>query len=119
MADICRRRPPLRPQVLDLTGSRDFLTKESAEDTLKSMLAPGSVISKVWGTRLGCLGEDWHSSRIFDLMIPTLQIRFSTKSFGRDAARVAASAITNCKGTLVDADISDVIAGRPVRDNSS
>ena len=36
-------------QVLDLTGSRDFLTKDSAEETLQSMLAPGSTIAKVWG----------------------------------------------------------------------
>ncbi|GAX80862.1 hypothetical protein CEUSTIGMA_g8297.t1 [Chlamydomonas eustigma] len=72
--------------VLDLTGSRDFLTKESAEETLKVMLVPDASISK---------------------------IKFSTKSFGRDAANVAASAIKNCSASLVDADISDMIAGRP------
>lgn len=74
-------------QVLDLTGSRDFLTKESAEEVLRPMLVPGSAIHKV---------------------------KFSTKSFGRDAANVAATGIKNCKASLVDADISDVIAGRPV-----
>lgn len=42
-----------------------------------------------------------------------LQIRFSTKSFGVDAAEVAARAIENVAGTLVDADMSDIIAGRP------
>lgn len=42
------------------------------------------------------------------------QIRFSTKSFGRDAAAVAARAIAAVSGVLRDADISDVIAGRPV-----
>ena len=50
--------PLLLPQVLDLTGSRDFLTKESAEDTLKAMLAPGSMISKVREMRVGCLVVD-------------------------------------------------------------
>ena len=55
-----------------------------------------------------CAGFTWGA-------IPALQIRFSTKSFGRDAAHVAATAIENCKGSLVDADISDIIAGRPVR----
>ncbi len=42
-----------------------------------------------------------------------MQIRFSTKSFGVDAAEVAARAIENIAGTLVDADMSDIIAGRP------
>lgn len=42
------------------------------------------------------------------------QIRFSTKSFGRDAAAAAARAIAAVAHQLVDADISDVIAGRPV-----
>jgi hypothetical protein len=40
-----------------------------------------------------------------------MQIRFSTKSFGRDAAAVAAKAIGNVAGSLTDADISDIIAG--------
>eukprot|EP00798_Chlamydomonas_sp_ICE-L_P028435 gene28435-31577_t len=71
---------------LELTGSREFLTKESATDALKAMLAPGSKVK---------------------------QIRFSTQSFGRDAANVAADAIKNVSATLTDADISDVIAGRP------
>lgn len=43
----------------------------------------------------------------------TFQIRFSTKSFGVDAAQVAARAIENVAGTLVEADMSDIIAGRP------
>ena len=41
------------------------------------------------------------------------QIKLSTKSFGRDAAEVAAEAIASVSGSLVDADMSDVIAGRP------
>ena len=38
--------------------------------------------------------------------------KFSTKSFGIDAAHVAADAIRHAARTIVDADLSDVIAGR-------
>uniref|UniRef100_A0A7S0R6D9 WPP domain-containing protein n=1 Tax=Chlamydomonas leiostraca TaxID=1034604 RepID=A0A7S0R6D9_9CHLO len=71
---------------VDLTGSRDFLTTETTERVLAALLAPGSTIKR---------------------------IKFSTKSFGRDAAAVAAKALKNVSATLTDADISDVIAGRP------
>ena len=71
---------------LDLTGAREFLTHETAEELLAPMLAPGSKIQA---------------------------IKFSTKSFGIDAAEVAARAIRNISATLVDADMSDIIAGRP------
>lgn len=72
---------------LDLSaGSRDFLTRESAEELLAPMLAPGSKVRR---------------------------IRFSTKSFGVEAAHVAARAIENVAATLEDADMSDIIAGRP------
>ncbi|MEW5304729.1 MAG: hypothetical protein WDW36_007321 [Sanguina aurantia] len=72
--------------LLDLTGSRDFLNHDGATEALQLMLAPGSAIS---------------------------QVRLSTKSFGREAAAVAAQAISNVLHCLTDADISDVIAGRP------
>jgi len=42
------------------------------------------------------------------------QVRFSTKSFGRDAAQVAARALKNVAHCLEHADMSDVIAGRAV-----
>lgn len=42
-----------------------------------------------------------------------LQIKFSTRSFGIEAATVAANAIENVAGSLTHADISDIIAGRP------
>ncbi|KAG2492745.1 hypothetical protein HYH03_008911 [Edaphochlamys debaryana] len=71
---------------IDLHGSRDFLTAESTEALLAPMLAPESSVTK---------------------------IRFSTKSFGRDAAAVAARAIGCVASILREADISDVIAGRP------
>ena len=107
-------------QELDLTGSREFLTRESAEELLAPLLAPGAAFRRV---------------------------RFSTKSFGAEAAevrvcgqdaasfggggldaaaaaavptaapdtslQVAARALENVAGTLVDADMSDIIAGRP------
>lgn len=40
-------------------------------------------------------------------------IKLSTKSIGADAESIVASAILNVKATLRDADISDIIAGRP------
>ena len=42
-----------------------------------------------------------------------VQIKLSTKSFGQDAAEVASEAIGNIARSLVHADMSDVIAGRP------
>ena len=41
------------------------------------------------------------------------KVRLSTKSFGVDAAEVAAEAFAACRNTLVDLDLSEVIAGRP------
>lgn len=45
-----------------------------------------------------------------------LQIKFSTKSFGTEAAAVAAKAIENVSESLTHADISDIIAGRPEKE---
>lgn len=73
-------------ESLDLTGSREFLTTETASEALAPLLAPGAKLSA---------------------------IKFSTKSFGRDAAAVAVKGLANIAGTLRDADLSDVIAGRP------
>ena len=42
-----------------------------------------------------------------------LQIKLSTKSFGREAAAVASEAILNIADTLTHVDMSDIIAGRP------
>ena len=41
------------------------------------------------------------------------QVKLSTKSFGRDAAQVAAAAFSAVKATLREVDLSDVLAGRP------
>lgn len=76
----------LDSNTIDLTGAREFLTKETAEELLGPMLKEGATIKK---------------------------IKFSTKSFGVDAAEVAAKAIRNVKSTLEEADISDIMAGRP------
>jgi large subunit ribosomal protein L31/Ran GTPase-activating protein 1 len=43
-----------------------------------------------------------------------LQVRFSTKSFGVEAATVAAEALRAVAASLEHADMSDIIAGRPV-----
>ncbi len=45
-----------------------------------------------------------------------MQIKFSTKSFGIEAAEVAARAIENVVSSLTHADISDIIAGRPEKE---
>lgn len=73
-------------EVLDLSGAREFLTRETAEELLAPMLAQDAKIRK---------------------------IKFSTKSFGIEAAEVAAKAIRNVASTLKEADMSDIIAGRP------
>lgn len=54
-----------------------------------------------------------NSQHVFVLSGDNLQIKLSTKSFGTEAASVAASAIANCAASLTHADLSDVIAGRP------
>lgn len=46
----------------------------------------------------------------------SLQIKLSTKSFGIEAAEVAARAIENVAESLTHADISDIIAGRPEKE---
>lgn len=45
-----------------------------------------------------------------------VQIKLSTKSFGIEAATVAARAIENVANSLTHADISDIIAGRPEKE---
>ena len=59
---------------------------------------------------LSSAGLSANETKIFSV---ALQVKLSTKSFGRDAAEVAAEAMTNVAGSLVDADMSDIIAGRP------
>ncbi|QDZ21800.1 RAN GTPase-activating protein [Chloropicon primus] len=73
---------------LDLCdGNREFVTAETAKELFGPILSASKS-----GVR---------------------RIRLSTKSFGVDAAAVAAEAFSTCRDTLVDLDLSDVIAGRP------
>jgi len=71
---------------LVLGGEREFYDEAAAKAALAPLLAADSRITRV---------------------------KFSTKSFGRAAAEVARRAISNAKDSLTDADLSDVIAGRP------
>mmetsp|Transcript_20566 Transcript_20566/g.61901 ORF Transcript_20566/g.61901 Transcript_20566/m.61901 type:complete len:518 (+) Transcript_20566:140-1693(+) len=72
---------------LDLSqGERAFMSGETAEDALEPLLAKGSQITR---------------------------IKLSTKSFNVEAAKVLGLGIDNVRGSLVDADLSDIIAGRP------
>eukprot|EP00245_Coleochaete_scutata_P007603 TRINITY_DN23085_c0_g1_i1.p1 TRINITY_DN23085_c0_g1~~TRINITY_DN23085_c0_g1_i1.p1 ORF type:complete len:551 (+),score=153.55 TRINITY_DN23085_c0_g1_i1:74-1726(+) len=80
--------PEISPEeVFDISGGkREFLNKEMAEALLKPLLSSGQKFVKV---------------------------KFSNMSFGKDAAGVAAAALRAVKEQLVDADLSDIIAGRP------
>ena len=52
------------------------------------------------------MGRDFRSPKFCGV-----QIKLSTKSFGREAATVAAQGIANIANTLQEADLSDIIAG--------
>lgn len=41
-----------------------------------------------------------------------MQIKLSTKSFDPQSAAVLARGIANVRGSLLDADLSDIIAGK-------
>ncbi|KAF8069620.1 RANGAP1 [Scenedesmus sp. PABB004] len=73
-------------ESVDLFGTRDFLDAEATRAALAPLLAAGRAIRKV---------------------------RFSTKSFGAEAAAVAAEALRSVAHCLEHADMSDIIAGRP------
>lgn len=74
--------------LLDLSaeGGREFLTAAGARASLSAALSSGSKL---------------------------VRIKLSTRSFGVEAAEVAAEAIRNVSDTLQVADLSDVVAGRP------
>ena len=141
--------------TLDLSGSRDFLTREAAEEALAAMLMENAALRKVgcrciaprcslaaagphtghWfrplhargpcallvrpssGRSGKLLGEAACNGTVFvgDGLDCCEQIKLSTKSFGTDAAEVAAKGIANIVATLEEADLSDVIAGLPRR----
>jgi large subunit ribosomal protein L31/Ran GTPase-activating protein 1 len=123
------------PTELNLFGDREFLTAESASEVLAPLLAPGSAIAKarapseLHGGVIACMHDhSWPGvrrasasmqcagvlqSRKRQMFRLGVQIKLSTKSFGREAAEVAATAIANVASSLAHADLSDVIAGRP------
>ncbi|KAL3507955.1 hypothetical protein ACH5RR_033337 [Cinchona calisaya] len=67
-------------------GQRAFIKAEEAEELLKPLKEPGNSYSKI------C---------------------FSNRSFGTDAAIVAAPILSSLKGQLKEVDLSDFVAGRP------
>lgn len=73
--------------IFDISGGRrDFLDAEEAKELLKPLTEPGNSFTKI------C---------------------FSNRSFGMEAAQVAASILLSLKDQLAEVDISDFIAGRP------
>ncbi|KAB2069093.1 hypothetical protein ERO13_A08G067050v2 [Gossypium hirsutum] len=73
--------------VFDISGGRRaFIDAEEAEEILKPLREPGNSYTKI------C---------------------FSNRSFGLDAANVAAPLLSSVKKQLTEIDLSDFIAGRP------
>ena len=62
---------------------------------------------------LGCDGDLTCFFAHVCCSVSVCQVKLSTKSFGRDAALVAAAAFSAVKATLQEVDLSDVLAGRP------
>ncbi|XVF72409.1 hypothetical protein PTKIN_Ptkin12aG0119300 [Pterospermum kingtungense] len=76
----------LRETVFDISGGRRaFIDAEEAEDLLKPLREPGNSYTRI------C---------------------FSNRSFGLDAANVAAPILSSIKDQLTEVDLSDFIAGR-------
>ncbi|OMP05073.1 Leucine-rich repeat, ribonuclease inhibitor subtype [Corchorus olitorius] len=77
----------LQETVFDISGGRRaFIDAEEAEELLKPLREPGNSYTKI------C---------------------FSNRSFGLDAANVAAPILSSIKDQLTEVDLSDFIAGRP------
>ncbi|XP_059311848.1 RAN GTPase-activating protein 2 [Lycium ferocissimum] len=78
--------PTVQVTFFDISkGKRDFIGAEEAEELLKPLKEPGNSYSKI------CL---------------------SNRSFGIDAARIAAPILASLKDQLKEVDLSDFIAGR-------
>ncbi|XP_021987270.1 RAN GTPase-activating protein 1 isoform X1 [Helianthus annuus] len=82
---------PIAPEnkkvVFDISkGKRGFIDADEAKDLLKPLQEPGNKYTKI------C---------------------FSNRSFGLDAARIAAPILASLKGQLTEVDLSDFVAGRP------
>ncbi|GMJ01139.1 RAN GTPase activating protein 1, RAN GTPASE-ACTIVATING PROTEIN 1 [Hibiscus trionum] len=77
----------LHENVFDISGGRRaFIDADEAEDILKPLREPGNSYTKI------C---------------------FSNRSFGMDAANVAAPILSSIKQQLTEIDLSDFVAGRP------
>ncbi|KAJ0797081.1 putative WPP domain, leucine-rich repeat domain superfamily, WPP domain superfamily [Helianthus annuus] len=81
---------PITPEkkiVFDISkGKRAFIEADEAKELLKPLQEPGNNYTKI------C---------------------FSNRSFGLDAARIAAPILVSLKGQLTEVDLSDFVAGRP------
>ncbi|KAJ0625025.1 putative WPP domain, leucine-rich repeat domain superfamily, WPP domain superfamily [Helianthus annuus] len=79
--------PENKKVVFDISkGKRAFIDADEAKDLLKPLQEPGNMYTKI------C---------------------FSNRSFGLDAARIAAPVLVSLKGQLTEVDLSDFVAGRP------
>ncbi|CAD7700807.1 unnamed protein product [Ostreobium quekettii] len=78
--------PTIVDKKLDLSGKRDFVTKEAAQQMFHLLLEEECAVEAV---------------------------KLSNQSFGLEAAEVAAEALQHIGSKLTDADLSDIIAGRP------
>ncbi|XVF21776.1 hypothetical protein REPUB_Repub12eG0119200 [Reevesia pubescens] len=85
--EVADKTSVLHETVFDISGGRRaFIDAEEAEDILKPLREPGNSYTKI------C---------------------FSNRSFGLDAANVAAPILSSIKDQLTEVDLSDFIAGRP------
>ncbi|EOX94775.1 hypothetical protein QUC31_004675 [Theobroma cacao] len=85
--ELADKNTALHETVFDISGGRRaFIDAEEAEDLLKPLRQPGNSYTKI------C---------------------FSNRSFGLDAANVAAPILSSIKDQLTEVDLSDFIAGRP------
>ncbi|KAM0053683.1 putative WPP domain, leucine-rich repeat domain superfamily, WPP domain superfamily [Helianthus debilis subsp. tardiflorus] len=79
--------PENKKVVFDISkGKRAFIDADEAKDLLKPLQEPGNKYTKI------C---------------------FSNRSFGLDAARIAAPILASLKGQLTEVDLSGFVAGRP------
>ncbi|KAK8630708.1 hypothetical protein V6N13_079489 [Hibiscus sabdariffa] len=98
MLEVIKRGPTVKDEevadkitihenVFDISGGRRaFIDAEEADDILKPLREPGNSCTKI------C---------------------FSNRSFGMDAANVAAPILSSIKQQLTEVDLSDFVAGRP------
>ncbi|KAG4132780.1 hypothetical protein ERO13_D08G055000v2 [Gossypium hirsutum] len=85
--ELADKATDLRGTIFDISGGhREFIEAEEAKELLRPLGEPGNSYTKI------C---------------------FSNRSFGLDAANVAAPILSTIKDQLTEVDLSDFIAGRP------